>query len=328
MQTRRRPLALPAQGAAVEHRSPITALYGPGHALYMPPAHLPTNRLLLLSSEPSMPSAIVSISALLLGAAMLLWGNGLQGILLPVRATIESFSTSTIGLIASGYSLGFVDELPLCAAHRPTGRPHPQLRRVGGDRRLRRAAVRAAGPPAGLDHAPHGERVLLRRPVHGDRELAQRERREHQSRPDLLDLHGHQPYRDHAGPAACCRWATPRASPCSRSPRSPWPLALVPIGLTTSTAPQPIRQVQLRLGRLYRMSPVGLAGCFFVGLSNGAFGGLGAVFAEAIGMSHDRHRAVHERRPDRRGAGPAAARQAVRPDRPPPGDRHGLRLSR
>jgi MFS family permease len=62
-------------------------------------------------------------------------------------------------------------------------------------------------------------------------------------------------------------------------------LALVPIGLTTSTAPQPIRQVQLRLGRLYRMSPVGLAGCFFVGLSNGAFGGLGAVFANALGMS-------------------------------------------
>jgi len=55
-----------------------------------------------------MPSAIVSISALLLGASMLLWGNGLQGILLPVRATIEAFSTSTIGLIASGYSIGFV----------------------------------------------------------------------------------------------------------------------------------------------------------------------------------------------------------------------------
>jgi MFS family permease len=63
-------------------------------------------------------------------------------------------------------------------------------------------------------------------------------------------------------------------------------LALVPVGLTTSTAPQPVRHVQLRLGRLYRMSPVGLAGCFFVGLANGAFGGLGAVFADAIGMSN------------------------------------------
>ena len=232
-----------------------------------------------------MPSAIVSISALLLGAAMLLWGNGLQGILLPVRATIESFSTSTIGLIASGYSLGFVVSCRYA--------PHI-VRRVGHIRsfavfaaiaRLPRAAVRARGPPAGLGHAPPGERVLLRRPVHGDRELAQRERREQQSRSDLLDLHGPQPYRHHAGPAACCPWATPRASTLFAVTAIAVALALVPIGLTTSTAPQPIRQVQLRLGRLYRMSPVGLAGCFFVGLSNGAFGGLGAVFAEAIGMS-------------------------------------------
>jgi MFS family permease len=50
-------------------------------------------------------------------------------------------------------------------------------------------------------------------------------------------------------------------------------------------APQPIRQVRLRLRRLYQMSPVGLIGCFFVGLSNGAFGGLGAVFARSIGLS-------------------------------------------
>ena len=47
-------------------------------------------------------------TAELTGAAILLWGNGLQGILLPVRATIEHFSTSTIGVIASAYSLGFV----------------------------------------------------------------------------------------------------------------------------------------------------------------------------------------------------------------------------
>jgi MFS family permease len=62
-------------------------------------------------------------------------------------------------------------------------------------------------------------------------------------------------------------------------------LALVPVGLTTSSAPQPLRQVRLRLGRLYAMSPVGVVGGFFVGLANGAFGGLGAVFATQIGMS-------------------------------------------
>jgi MFS family permease len=62
-------------------------------------------------------------------------------------------------------------------------------------------------------------------------------------------------------------------------------LALVPVALSTSDAPQPLRQVRLRLGRLYAMSPVGVVGGFFVGLANGAFGGLGAVFATQIGMS-------------------------------------------
>jgi hypothetical protein len=38
----------------------------------------------------------------------------------------------------------------------------------------------------------------------------------------------------------------------------------------------------LRLRRLYAMSPVGVVGGFFVGLANGAFGGLGAAFATEI----------------------------------------------
>ena len=55
-----------------------------------------------------MPAVLVSVSALLLGAAILLLGNGLLGILLPVRASLENFATTSIGLIASGYSAGFV----------------------------------------------------------------------------------------------------------------------------------------------------------------------------------------------------------------------------
>ena len=55
-----------------------------------------------------MPAALISVGALLMGAAILLLGNGLLGILLPVRASFEQFSTAAIGLIASGYSAGFV----------------------------------------------------------------------------------------------------------------------------------------------------------------------------------------------------------------------------
>ena len=55
-----------------------------------------------------MAPAVGPLSALLLGVAVLFFGNGLQSVLLPVRATIEAFATTSIGLIASAYSAGFV----------------------------------------------------------------------------------------------------------------------------------------------------------------------------------------------------------------------------
>jgi len=51
--------------------------------------------------------AIASITALLLGVAILLTGQGLQGTLLPVRATMENFSTVAIGTFGAAYFLGF-----------------------------------------------------------------------------------------------------------------------------------------------------------------------------------------------------------------------------
>ena len=54
-----------------------------------------------------MIGAIASITALLLGVAILLTGQGLQGTLLPVRATMEDFSTVAIGIFGAAYFLGF-----------------------------------------------------------------------------------------------------------------------------------------------------------------------------------------------------------------------------
>ena len=51
--------------------------------------------------------ALTPVASLLLGVAILLAGQGLQGILLPVRATIENFSTFAVGFIGASYFLGF-----------------------------------------------------------------------------------------------------------------------------------------------------------------------------------------------------------------------------
>ncbi|MEJ2534766.1 MAG: MFS transporter [Gammaproteobacteria bacterium] len=51
--------------------------------------------------------SIAPVASLLLGVAILLTGQGLQGVLLPVRATLESFSPFAVGLIGGAYFLGF-----------------------------------------------------------------------------------------------------------------------------------------------------------------------------------------------------------------------------
>jgi MFS family permease len=53
-------------------------------------------------------AAIASVGALLLSAALLLMGNGLQTTLLPVRADLEAFATVQIGVMGSAYFVGFV----------------------------------------------------------------------------------------------------------------------------------------------------------------------------------------------------------------------------
>ena len=50
---------------------------------------------------------ITPIATLLLGIAILLTGQGLQSVLLPVRANLEGFSTLSVGFIGAAYFLGF-----------------------------------------------------------------------------------------------------------------------------------------------------------------------------------------------------------------------------
>jgi MFS family permease len=230
-----------------------------------------------------MPAALVSVSALLLGVAILLLGNGLIGILLPVRATFEDFATTLIGLIASGYSAGFVVG---CLSV-----PHI-VRRVGHIRTFAVMAAIAASAVQLMALLVEPLAWILLRAITGVAfaglymviESWLNERASNTNRGQLFATYmviqlgaitaGQMllPAGDAAGFALFAVAAIAIT------------LALVPVGLTSSSAPQPLGAVHLRLARLYRMSPVGVLGCFFVGLANGGFGGLGVVFAQGVGL--------------------------------------------
>ena len=53
-------------------------------------------------------SSAFKIYALFIGSALLMFGGGLQGLLLSVRGAEEGFSLIALGLIGTGWSVGFV----------------------------------------------------------------------------------------------------------------------------------------------------------------------------------------------------------------------------
>jgi MFS family permease len=61
-------------------------------------------------------------------------------------------------------------------------------------------------------------------------------------------------------------------------------LALVPTALSSSRAPDPLHEVRLDIRRLVKVSPIAVVACFGVGLANGAFGTLAPVYAQSIGL--------------------------------------------
>src|SRR6185436_9406194 len=51
---------------------------------------------------------LVTVSSLLLGSALLLMAGGLHGLLLPTQGVAAGFSTAELGLIGTGWAIGFM----------------------------------------------------------------------------------------------------------------------------------------------------------------------------------------------------------------------------
>jgi MFS family permease len=221
-----------------------------------------------------MSQAIGPLTALLLAVAILFLGNGLQGVLLPVRATLEAFATTSIGLIASAYSAGFMVGclwMPYI------------VRRVGHIRTFAVCSAIAASVVLLMALAVHPLVWIPLRALSGICfaglfmviESWLNERATSGNRGQVLAVYMVVNLTAVTVGQMMLPLGDPAGFPLFALTAMAIALALVPVGLTTSSAPQPLREVRLRLGRLYAMSPVGVVGGFFVGLANGAFGGLG-----------------------------------------------------
>jgi MFS family permease len=230
-----------------------------------------------------LPRTIAPVFSLLLATAILLVGNGMLGTLIPIRAGLDGFATTTIGIIGSVYFAGF---LIGCLAT-----PHV-VRRAGHIRSFATFCGLASAAP--LIHALSADPIVwsLMRVLTGfcfaglymviESWLNEQSTNETRGRlfsaylmVNLSALTVGQLLLNAADPTAFVLFAIVSILTS---------LALVPVAMTTSVQPMPIQSTRIDIWALYALSPVGLAGSFVVGLANAPFWTLAPLYASESGL--------------------------------------------
>jgi len=234
-------------------------------------------------ARPGLVATLTPVAALLASVSMLLMGNGLQGTLLPVRANMEAFGALEIGILGAAYFAGFVLG---CVRG-------PALVARAGHIRVFLAMVSVASAVA-LLHAIVVVPALwwVLRAITGFCfailyiviESWLNESATNRTRGTIFSVYTVINLTVVTMGQMMLTFADPAAFPLFALASILVSLAAVPVAFTRAASPPPIAVVRLRLGRLYAISPVGVMGCFAVGLANGSFWSLGAVFAQNRGL--------------------------------------------
>ena len=230
-----------------------------------------------------MQSQIRGITALLLSTVIFLMGNGLVGTLIPVRATLEGFSSISIGAMGAWYFAGFVAGC--------YGGPR-LLSRVG---HIRSFAVASALIAASIMMMPmwatqaswfvlRGLMGVCTAVLFLAIESWLNDRATNANRGRILAVY----IGVNLSALLIGQWMLVLGQPASFELFSVsailYCLCLVPIGLTRLPAPQSPPVPRVNLERIFKSAPVGAAGCLTVGFANGAFWTLAPVYAQALGF--------------------------------------------
>ncbi|GAB4525655.1 MAG: MFS transporter [Amphiplicatus sp.] len=231
-----------------------------------------------------MLQAVAAISALLLAAAILLAGNGLQSTLISVRANIESFPTALIGVLMSAYFAGFVAGCRI----NPTF-----IKSVGHIRTF--VALASIGSASALAHALVIDVTVwaILRAITGFCfaglfmviESWINERATNANRGRILSVYRIIDLVALTVGNAMLTIADPASFELFAIVSILVSIALVPVALTRSPAPKPIETARLDLRKLYAVSPAAAAAAPLAALANAAFWAMGPVYVQRLG--HD-----------------------------------------
>jgi MFS family permease len=228
-------------------------------------------------------ASVIKIYALFLGSALLMFGGGMQGLLLSVRGAEEGFSLLALGLIGTGWSVGFVAgsiTVPLV------------VRKAGHIRAFSvMAAIGTITILLNLLLINDVSWILLRALsgfcFAGAAMIVEswlNEVAENKSRGTIFSVYT-------TINMAASTMGQIAISITGTAGYLPFVLgaislicALLPTALTSSPQPRPLSSAKIDIGLLYRTSPVAAIAAFSVGMANGAFGTLAPVYGYEQGL--------------------------------------------
>jgi MFS family permease len=228
-------------------------------------------------------SSLVKIYALFLGSAFLLFAGGLQGLLLSVRGADEHFSLLALGLIGTGWSVGFITgsvTVPLL------------VQRVGHIRAF--SIMAAIGTITILcnlllvnDVAWIVMRAFSGFCFAGAAMIVEswlNEVVENKSRGTIFSVYTTiNMTASTLGQLAMSVTGVSSAIPFIVGAIS-FICAIIPPALTSTPQPRPLSSAKLDVFLLYRTSPLAVIAAFAVGMANGTFGTLAPVFGHDQGL--------------------------------------------
>lgn len=224
------------------------------------------------------------ILALLRGTAFLLAASGLHGLLLPLRGQAEGFSTGVLGLLGTAWAGGFIAGCYFA----------PRLVRRAGH-------VRAFGTLAAI-----GAIVALLTGLFIDEtmwvilraftgftmagcfmiiESWLNERANNENRGTVFGLYMMVTYASVMAGQMAVAAGDVRTQSLFMVTGILFCCSLIPTAVSSQATPRPLQEVSLDLKGLYQNSPVSFGACFLIGIANGAWGTLGAVYGARIQLT-------------------------------------------
>jgi len=228
-------------------------------------------------------SVVSALFALLVGASLIITGTGLLGTALALRAELLGFTSSLTGVVMSAYFFGYVVGTYAC----------PKIVMSAGHVRAF-SAFAATAASAVLLHPLLVDPIVwaLLRFVTGACvvglymviEAWLNERTTNEARGRVFAVYQVISLFALAGGQYLILLGSDSISTAFIIAGALLSIGLVPVVLTRVPHPAPISSVRLDVMRLWRISPLGVAGTGVAGLSNGAFFALGPVFAQRVGL--------------------------------------------